>query len=409
MTTEKASPISRGELVAILAMMSATVALSIDGMLPVLPDIGHDLQTPDPNRVQLVIAMFMVGMGIGTFFTGPLSDTFGRHKIAIGGAVVFCAGAILSAYATSLEMLLAARALQGLGAAGPRVMAMAIIRDLFKGRQMAKILSFVMMVFLLIPIIAPTMGAFVAFAFGWRAVFVSFAIFSILTTCWLVLRQPETLPMEKRRPFNLSVIGSGIKEIFTTRQVVLATIAQTLIFSVLFAALMTSQQIFDVTFGKGDTFHYWFGAMAIASAPANLINAAIVVRLGMRKVVLYVLVFEAIITALYLTAQLTGSIPEALSFPLAIFWLVSLFYLAGFGVGNMNAIAMEPMGHISGLAASVITATATICSAVIAVPIGQTFDGTLVPLIIGTSCLVGPAIIIVYCVAETPDTDGGTG
>ena len=270
---------------------------------------------------------------------------------------------------------------------------------------MAQILSFVMMVFLLIPVIAPTMGAFVAFAFGWRAVFVAFAIFSILSTCWLVFRQPETLPVERRRPLRPAVLIAGVKEIFSNRQVVLATIAQTLIFSVLFGALMTSQQIFGETFGKADTFHYWFGFMAICSAPANIINAAIDGRLGMRRVVFSFLVIEAVLTTLYLLALLSAIMPDALEFPLAIAWLISLFYLAGFGVTNMNTIAMEPMGHMSGLAASVTTATATICSAVVAVAIGQAFDGTIVPLAIGVFVLVLLALGVVYKVADTSEAE----
>lgn len=405
MTTDTKSPISRGELVAILAMLAATVALSIDGMLPVLPEIGEGLGTSDPNRVQLVIAMFMVGLGFGTFFTGPLSDAYGRHTVAIGGAVVFCTGAFLSAFAQSLETLLAARMLQGLGAAGPRVVAMAITRDLFVGRQMARIMSFVMIVFVMVPVIAPTLGAFVAQAFGWRAIFISFAIFSILTTSWLVLRQPETLAVERRRPFRLGTLASGTKEIFANRQVVLAIIGQTLIFSTLFAMLMTSQQIYDVIFDKADTFHYWFGLMSLAAAPASLINAAVVVRLGMRRVVLYTLLFEVLFTGLFLTAELIGIIPVELAFPLAIIWMISVFYLAGLGIANMAAIAMEPMGHMAGMAASVITATATVFSIVLAVPVGQAFDGTMVPLVAGTFLLVSMALFVVFQLAETPDSE----
>lgn len=162
MAASTASPISRAELVALLAMLTATVAFSIDAMLPVLPDIAESLVPREPNQVQLVIATFIVGMGLGTLFAGPLSDTFGRHKVAIWGAALYIAGALLGALAPNLETMLIARALQGVGAAGPRVVAVAITRDLFSGRQMARIISFVMIVFTLVPVIAPSMGAAIA-------------------------------------------------------------------------------------------------------------------------------------------------------------------------------------------------------------------------------------------------------
>ena len=182
--------ISRAELVALLAMLAATIAFSIDAMLPVLPDIAGALTPDDPNRAQLVIAAFVLGMGVGTLLAGPLSDAYGRHAVAVGGALVYTGAALYCVVAPSIEALLAARLAQGLGAAGPRVVALAITRDLFSGRQMARIVSFVMTVFALVPVIAPTMGAAIAWAFGWRAIFLSFAVFSVVSVAWLLLRQP---------------------------------------------------------------------------------------------------------------------------------------------------------------------------------------------------------------------------
>ena len=241
MAEEKQTSISTTELVAILAMLAATTAFSIDAMLPVMPEIAGDLSPDDPNRVQLIVATFLVGMGLGTLFTGPLSDAYGRRSIAVGGAIVYCLAAICAALAPNIETILAARLVQGLGAAGPRVVALAMTRDLFSGRQMARVISFVMMVFALVPVFAPTLGAVIAWAFGWRMIFGSFVVFSIASVGWLLLRQPETLPIESRRPFRISEIINGVAEIGTNKKVVRAVIAQSLIYAMLFVVLMTSQ------------------------------------------------------------------------------------------------------------------------------------------------------------------------
>ncbi|NNL72836.1 MAG: MFS transporter, partial [Silicimonas sp.] len=183
------SPISRVELIALMGMLTATVAFSIDAMLPALPEIGVALNPAEPQRAQLVIAAFVLGLGVGTLFTGPLSDAFGRRPVAVAGAVIYSAAALYAATADSLDAVLVARAVQGLGAAGPRVVTLAIIRDLFAGRQMARITSYVMMVFTLVPVLAPSLGAGIAWAFGWRAIFLSFAVFSFISITWLLLRQ----------------------------------------------------------------------------------------------------------------------------------------------------------------------------------------------------------------------------
>ncbi len=393
--TETRAPLSRTELVALLAMLTATVAFSIDAMLPAIPEIGEALSPDAPNRAQLVIASFVGGLGLGTFVAGPLSDAYGRKRIAVIGAVIYTIGALASAIAPSMEMLLAARVLQGLGAAGPRVAGMAIVRDLFSGRQMAQIMSFVIFVFTLAPVFAPALGWVLAETFGWRSIFLSFAVFAVVSMTWLVIRQPETLDPARRRPFRLEKLIEGAREVFSNRQVMLAIAVQTLIFAALFAALMSSQQVFDRVFGKGETFPLWFGGMAVLAAGSNLVNASIVMRLGMLPVVRRALMIQGGFTVLFLLGQVTGVLGSAF-FPVAFLWYTSIFYLAGFGIGNMNAIAMEPMGHLAGLAASIITALATIGAAVLASPIGQAFDGTILPLTLGVLALVGIALALTF-------------
>lgn len=399
MTSDK-PPIPRAELISLLAMLMATVAFSIDAMLPSLPEIGQDLSPSDPNRAQLVLAAFIFGMGFGTLFAGPLSDAWGRKPIAVGGAVLYTGAALIGAISQDIETLLIARFIQGLGAAGPRVTAVAIARDLFSGRHMAQVMSYVIFVFTLVPIFAPTLGWSIAWAFGWRAIFMAFALFSIISMVWLVVRLPETLATEHRRPFRFALILDGLRQVFSARHVVLAMAAQTLILSILFATLMSSQQSFDIVLGRGDEFPLWFGAMAVLAASSNLVNARIVMRLGMAEVVKRTLLVHGIGTFLFLALQLAGALEGTGLFVVAFAWFTSVFFLAGFCIGNVNAIAMEPMGHIAGLAASIVAAISTVGSALIAAPIGQAFNGTLLPLTSGALGLVTLAFLLVRKLTE---------
>lgn len=389
------------ELVAILAMMSATVAFATDAMLPAFPVIGSELSPEAPNRVQLVIAVFMAGLGLGTLVSGPLSDAVGRQKVAVWGSALIVICALVAAMAPSLEVLLLARFAQGLGSAGPRVAAMAIVRDLFRGREMAKIMSFIIFVFTLAPVFAPSIGWVLAWGFGWRAIFVTFAVFTIISTGWLILRLPETLAPENKRSFRPGQLMSGVKEVFSIRQVVLAMAAQTLIFAILMSTLLSSQQIFDHVFHQGAHFHLWFGLMAILAAGSNLVNASLVMRFGMKAMAKWGLICQGGLTVIVLILTVTNALPASWVFPVGFLWFTSVFYLAGFGIGNLSSIAMEPVGHMAGLAASIITSSATVISIAIATPIGQAFNGTIVPLLIGVSLLAGLAVLLVAMIEDT--------
>ncbi|MBN9675005.1 multidrug effflux MFS transporter [Salipiger bermudensis] len=372
----------RVEFIALLAMLFATIAFSIDAMLPALPEIGADL-TPDAiNRAQLVVTSFVFGMGIGTFFTGPLSDVFGRKPVLLGGAALYVVASILAAYAETLELLLAARLMQGLGAAGPRVVALAIVRDLYSGREMARIMSFVMMVFTLFPALAPSIGAVIIDATSWRGIFWAFVLFSSIASIWLMVRLPETHPRENRRPFRLEAFRASLAELFSHRVVLISIGAQALIFAMLFSMISTVQQIYDISFGRADSFPIWFGGVAILAASASVLNAALVMRLGMRFLITAMLAVQVVMAGITLALFAFG-LSGTPGFALFLVWQLSVFFQMGLTVGNINAIAMEPVGHIAGLAASVIGAVATVAGVLIAVPNGLMFDGTPVPLAAG--------------------------
>lgn len=370
------------EFIALIAMLMATVAFAIDAMLPALPEIGAELTPDNLNRAQLIITSFVLGMGIGTFFTGPLADRYGRKAVIVTGAALYVSATIFAYFTKTLETMLIARVLMGLAAAAPRVAAMALVRDLYSGRDMARIMSFVMLIFSLIPALAPTLGAGIIWIAGWRGIFIAFAIFLAIVTLWLMLRQPETLAPENRRPISLTNLIGAAREVFAHPTVRLSILVQTLSYGMLFSVLSSTQQVFDQTYGQGDIFHYWFGAIAILASSASIINARLVGRLGMRKIIKSMFVAQIVMSAMIISVVLID-LPNQIELLFYTLWTVAVFFQAGLTIGNLNALAMEPMGHIAGSAASIITATSTIGAVLIAAPIGLSFDGTPMPLAIG--------------------------
>lgn len=392
---------SKAEFIGLMAMMFAMTAFSIDAMLPALPQIGQELSPDNLNAAQLILTSFVLGMGIGTFFTGPLSDSFGRKPVIYAGIALYMVGAVLAWVAQTLEWVLAARLVQGLGIAGPRIVSIAIIRDLFSGRQMAKLVSIVMMIFTLVPAIAPLIGAAIIGITGWRGIFAAFIIFACLVTGWFGLRLEETLPKADRRPFEASKLKSALKDMLSYPVVRSVILVQTLCFAVLFAALSSVQPIYDITFQRAESFPYWFGLVAILAGSASILNAMLVVRLGMQLLTTVTLMVQVglsggmiLLTALPLSLDLY--------FALFVVWQFSLFAMAGLTLGNLNAMAMEPLGHIAGLAASILGGTSTVFAMVFAIPIGLAFDGTPRPAAIGVFLLCIVALVLMLKLERTP-------
>jgi len=385
---------SQTEFVALVAMLFATIAISIDAMLPAMPDIAAALTPDAPNAAQLVVTSFVLGMGIGTLFTGPLSDAFGRKRVILIGSGLYALAALACYFAPTLELLLAARLLQGLAAAAPRTVAVAMVRDLYAGREMARIMSFAMMIFTIVPAIAPLMGQGIIALGGWHSIFLAYILFSGLTMLWLGLRQPETLAPEKRRPLHLGDLWSGTKELFTHRIVIISTVLQALTLAALFGSLSSLQGIFEQQFDRAESFPLWFAVIALTSMGGSLLNTRFVMTLGMRRIVTRTYVAMLLLTLVALATLGSGLLQGGPAFAMQVLWCIGLFSMMGLTMGNLNALAMEPVGHIAGLAASVISCAATVGSVVLAIPVGLAFNGSSTPLLAGAAVLIGLALLL---------------
>jgi len=390
----------RAEFIALMAMMAATVAFSIDAMLPALSHIAADLSPGAPNRAQLVVTAFLAGLGAGTLLAGPLSDSFGRRPVILGGAAIYMTGAGLAMAAPELDTLLAARAVQGLGAAAFRIVSLAIIRDLHAGREMARLMSFVMMVFALTPAMAPLIGAGMIALAGWRAVFGAFAVFALILTGWMMLRLPEPLPPARRSPFRLRPLALALRRVLAHPVTRRAILVQMLGMTTLFTSLSVVQPTFQTTFGRGGEFPFWFFGMALIAGGGSLVNARLVGRFGMVRMVRAALCVQVGLTALAILAWWVG-LPPGAQFAVFVVWQTGVFAQAGFTLGNLNALAMAPMGEIAGMAASVTGAVATLGSVALAIPIGQQFDGTPMPAHLGVLAAVGTGLMLLHGLRET--------
>ena len=388
--------ISTPEFVAIMAMLVATVALSTDGILPALTMIANDMTPDDHNRAQFVLSFFVVGMAAGTFVMGPLSDSFGRKRVIYSGAVMYIFCALICATTDNYTLLLLARIGQGIGAAAPRVVAQALIRDFYQGREMARISSFVMIIFASVPALAPLLGSFVMLAFEWQAIFGLFILFVAISTIWMAVRIDESVPAHKRIPFRLSTISAAVKEVLKYSVIVTSIIGLIFAYCILFVAIFLVQPVFDQVYDRSASFPYWFALIAILSASSSFLNSQLVGRLGMRALINAAFRVQAALSVAMLLLWYIGVLQNIIGFAFFVIWIFSLFFMAGMTIGNLTALAMEPVGHIAGTAASVISALATIGSVIFAAILGQFFDGTLFVMIFGVAVFAVLGAIVVH-------------
>lgn len=386
------------EFIALMALTISIVALATDAMLPALAFIGADLAVVEANDNQLVVTMFFLGLAIGQMFFGPASDSIGRKPAINIGFGLFALGSVLSFAATDFTTMLVGRVLQGIGAAGPRTVAVALIRDQYAGRGMARIMSFVMTVFILVPIAAPMLGQVILFVADWRAIFGVFVLLAVVAMLWLSLRQPETLPRARRRPFSVMRIVRAMVEVLRTRAAVGAAMSAGLIFSAMIGYLSSSQQIFQDTYGLGDLFPVFFAILAVAIGAASLTNARLVMRLGMRRLTIRALIAIIIMSGVFFVVALFwDGIPPLWAF---MVYGMPVFFCMGILFGNLNAMAMEPLGHIAGVGSAVVASLTGFVSLSLGTAIGQAYDGTVLPLVGGYGVLGAGALALVLWVGK---------
>jgi len=387
-------PLAMPEFVTMLAMMISILALSIDAMLPALGQIGADLGVVDVNDTQLIVTGMFLGFAAGQIIAGPLSDSFGRKPVIYVGYGVFMSGCVLSMTATNFEIMLAGRVLQGLGAAAPRIVSLALVRDGYEGRAMARIMSIVMAIFILVPAIAPSIGEAVLLIADWRAIFGLLLVMAVIATIWFASRQPETLVVSQRRKFSLANIAGGIREACGYRAAVGYTIAAGIIFGAFLGYLSSAQQVFQTVYGTGKLFALYFGVAALAIGAASIFNSTVVMRLGMRFMTWRALFAVTLFSTVFLlVVWLFNGVPPLWSF---MVWLLVAFFAVGILFGNFNALAMEPLGHMAGLGAAFVGSVSTFISLPLGWAIGHLFDNTVVPLIAGFAILGAISLIVMW-------------
>jgi DHA1 family bicyclomycin/chloramphenicol resistance-like MFS transporter len=389
---DQAGP-SFAEFVIIISLMMSLTALSTDAMLPALPQIGSDLGVQNANDRQLVVSVLFLGLAFGQLFFGPLSDSIGRKPTVYAGYALYIAGALLSVLALSYPVMLAGRMLQGLGISAPRAITLALVRDRYKGRAMARVMSFVMTVFILVPMIAPTMGQTILLFTGWRGIFGSFVLMALITVCWFALRIPETLARERRAPFSLRRIVHATLEILRDRAAIGYTVSAGLVSGAFLGYLNSSQQIFQEQYALGKLFPVVFGTISLALGLASFLNARLVMRFGMRFLVWRSLF---VIVGLSFLALGIALLPGGQA-PLWLFmaYLMLTFFCVGILFGNQNSLAMEPLGHLAGIGAAVVGSLSTLISMPLGTIIGQSYNGTVFPLVVGIGLLSGLSILVV--------------
>lgn len=395
-STTKAN-ISFGEFIALMAMMMSLTALAIDAMLPALSIIGVDLGVKNPNDNQLTISALFVGLGIGQLVYGPISDSIGRKKPLYAGLLIFILGSIVSALSTSLTVMIVGRAIQGFGLASPRTVSLAMIRDRFKGREMAKVMSFVMMIFILVPTLAPGVGQLILWVANWQAIFLFIMFIALVILFWFGTRMHETLAPEDRNSFSISRIGSATIEVFKNKVALGYTLTAGLVSSAFIGFLNCAQQIFQDQYGLGDKFPFFFAALALSVGLASFLNSKLVMKYGsdfMVKAAISSLVAIALIF-MFIVSD-TTPMPLALTMS----YLIPSLFCIGILFGNLNSMAMEPLGHIAGVGSAIVGALSTLVSVAIGTLISMNYSGTLLPIVYGFALSGGISLIIIYTLSN---------
>ena len=387
-------PMGFPEFVAIVAAIMALNPFATDMMLPAMPDIRAAFGIANPNHVQAVISIYLAGFGAGQFIMGPLSDRFGRRPVLIAGMLVYSAAGLLSVVAPSFGLMLLARALQGVGTSATRVIATSIVRDCYAGRRMASVISLATMIFIAVPVLAPSVGQAIMLFAEWRGIFMVLTAYGLLSLLWCAIRLPETLSPQRRKPLTAANVLDAFRQTLTNRQTIGYALAAGGIQSVVFAYVFSAQQVFTEVYGLGRYFPIAFAAIAIGIAAAGFLNSRIVGRFGMRVISHSALTGSIAVTAVTVAAAWQGW----LTFPVYMVLAIGNMFAFGLMFSNFTALAMEPQGHIAGTASSLFGSITTLIGSAVGALIGQDFNGTMLPFTTGAFLCTLAALAIVIVV-----------
>lgn len=386
-------PMSFAEFVMVMASVMALTALATSMMLAVLAEIGKTFRV-DATATQSVLTAFFIGFSVGQFVVGPISDRFGRRPVLLGGLALYLAASVLCVASPSLETLLVARFMQGLGAAAPRVITLSVVRDCYSGRRMASVMSLAMTALMVIPVIAPLFGQIVVLVAPWRWIFVFLTLYGVLAATWMYLRLPETLAPENKRTLQPLAIGGAVWQALTTRRTLGYMLATGLTQGLLLATLYAAPQIMGELLGMGTYFTVAFGIAAAAMSFGQFVNSRLVGRLGMRLLSHGAVVAGTLLSVALLLLARADAV-GVVSYTAFMCTINALFMAAS---SNFNAMAMEPQGRIAGTASSLFGSVTTMLQALIAHTIGQAYNGTMLPLASG---MVGCGVTIIVLAAIT--------
>ncbi len=383
---------SEFEFIALMALLMGNAALAIDAVLPGLNGIGKSLNVTEPNELQLVITMILVGLGTGQLIFGTLSDSLGRKPMVYAGVVTFILASIICVLSDSLVLMLIGRVLQGIGLSGPRSISISIIRDAYKGDQMARIMSFITVVFILVPMIAPLIGQFILNYYSWHYIFL-FQIFIItIAVIWFKIRQEETLKPENKRVLTKALFFEGLSEFMKYKSTIIYTLVSGVIGGGFFVYLSASKQVFIDQYGLKDGFGYVFATLAFSMGVASFLNSSLVVKFGMKKLAIISLLVFFGASSLFVILFSTSGNP---GLPVIMSFFAVQFMALGFIFGNVRSLAMDPIGHIAGIGAAINGFVSTLMSVPIAIYIGSFISTSALPIFAGFAITSAVCLVLI--------------
>jgi DHA1 family bicyclomycin/chloramphenicol resistance-like MFS transporter len=389
--TRKPRALALVEFIPLMALIVALDALSIDTILPALPQMARDLGVANANDMQLVVTLMFLGFGAGQIFGGPLSDAVGRKPAIYVGLVIYIIGSLLGALAPSFPVLLAARLLQGFGASIPVIVVNAIVRDLYEGAPMARIMSFMGTVFILVPVLGPLVGQGILFVASWRTTFWLYVALAVPVSVWFALRQPETLAPENRLPLAFGSFTAAARDVLSRNDVVGYILCGAFITGAFLGYLSSAQQVFQDGYKVGIHFVLYFSSLALSIGVALLLNGNLVQRLGMRPMSAASLAGMALLASLFLPVVFAFDGLPPLWLTMA--WLIATFLMVGILFGNLTALALEPIGHIAGVGAGLVGFLQIIVGVPLGAFIGRQFVGGITPLVTGFALLCSLSLV----------------